>query len=82
MYLGQADISSSNVVDQRMVDPMRRNGGLTEETEFTKYAKTKHGIYGIFYNASRLALDLFREEKARKTSGTRVVMTGTYLETC
>ena len=48
MYLGQADISSSNVFDQRMVDPMRRNGGLTEETEFTKYAKTKHGIHGIF----------------------------------
>ena len=58
MYLGQADISSSNVFDQRMVDPMRRNGGLTEHwngmAEYMEYSKIRNiwnilrdGIYKI-----------------------------------
>ena len=58
MYLGQADISSSNVFDQRMVDPMRRNGGLTERrngmAEYMEYSKIwniwnilRDGIYKI-----------------------------------
>ena len=56
MYLGQADISSSNVFDQRMGDPMRRIGELSEGrngmVEYMEYSEIRNilrdGIYKIF----------------------------------